>query len=204
MPSKQPSKLPSTWSVESAVNEFQKALEQLRTKDEKSLVVLYDSKAMAEFCIATLLEGAGEVQKAKEAYGRALQEDLAYYPAHMRLGLLALGQGDTTTAVSELAMAAEIAPTDPFIRYMNGYVLGRARRPAESVAELTKAIELEPYYALPNLVIATQYEALAKGPEAIAAYEQFLRTASTRDAQRQFATDRLADLKTLVNVPKTE
>ena len=190
--------------VTSAVNEFQKAIEQLRTKDEKSLVVLYDSKAMAEFCIATLLEGAGEAQKAKEAYGRALQEDLSYYPAHMRLGLLALGQGDTATAVSELAMAAEIAPTDPFIRYMNGYVLGRAKRVPESVTELTKAIELEPTFALPHLVIATQYEALAKGPEAIAAYERFLRTASTRDAQRQFATERLADLKTLVNAPKTE
>ena len=190
--------------VESAVTEFQKALEQLRNKDEKSLVVLYDSKAMAEFSIATLLEGAGEPQKAKEAYGRALQEDLSYYPAHMRLGLLALGQGDTTTAVSELALAAEIAPSDPFVRYMNGYVLGRARRPAEAVAELTKAIELEPYYALPNLVIATQYEALAKGPEAIAAYERYLKTASARDPQRQFASERLADLKTLVSAPKTE
>ena len=190
--------------VESAVSEFQKALEQLRTKDEKSLVVLYDSKAMAEYSIATLLEGAGEGQKAKEAYGRALQEDLAYYPAHMRLGLLALSQGDTTTAVSELALAAEIAPADPFIRYMNGFVLGRARRPAEAVTELTKAIELEPYYALPNLVIATQYEALAKGPEAIAAYERFLRMSSARDPQRQFATDRLADLKTLVSAPKSE
>jgi tetratricopeptide (TPR) repeat protein len=190
--------------VASAVTEFEKALEQLRTKDEKSLVVLYDSKAMAEYSIATLLEGAGEAQKAKEAYGRALQEDLSYYPAHMRLGLLALGQGDTATAVSELALAAEIAPTDAFMRYMNGYVLGKVRRPAESVAELTKAIELEPYFALPNLVIATQYEALSKGPEAIAAYERFLKTASVRDPQRQFATERLADLKTLVSAPKSE
>ena len=190
--------------VDSAVNEFQQALAELRTKDEKSLVVLYDSKAMAEFSIATLLEGAEQPDKAREAYGRALQEDLSYYPAHMRLGLLSLSQGDTATAVSELALAAQIASGDPFVRYMNGYVLGRAKRPSEAVAELEKAIALEPYFALPNLVIGTQYEALSKGPEAIAAYERYLKVASQRDPQRTFATERLDDLRTLVSAPKSQ
>jgi len=165
--------------------------------------VLYDSKAMAEFSVATLLEGANEPQKAKEAYGRALQEDLAYYPAHMRLGLLALGQGDTAAAVSELAMAAELAASDPFIHYMNGWVLARAKRPKEAVDELVKATELEPYFALPKLILGTQYEALTKGPEALAAYERFLKTASARDPQRQFATERLEEVKAFLNAPKT-
>ena len=186
-----------------AVAEFQRALEEMRTKDEKSLVVLYDSKAMAEFSVATLLEGANEPQKAKEAYGRALQEDLAYYPAHMRLGLLALSQGDTAAAVSELAMAAELAASDPFIHYMNGWVLARAKRPKEAVDELVKATELEPYFALPNLILGTQYEALTKGPEALAAYERFLKTASARDPQRPFATERLEEVKAFLNAPKT-
>ena len=190
--------------VEPAVAEFQLALGEMRQKDEKKLVVLYDSKAMAEFSIATLLEGAGERDKAKEAYGRALQEDLAYYPAHMRLGLLALSEGDTAAAVSELAMAAELAATDPFVRYMNGWVLGKVKRPKDAVAELTKATELEPYFALPNLVLGTQYEVLEKAPEAIAAYDRFLKTASANDAQRQFASERLEDLKAFVNAPKTQ
>jgi tetratricopeptide (TPR) repeat protein len=190
--------------VEPAVAEFQLALAEMRQKDEKKLVVLYDSKAMAEFSIATLLEGAGQREKAKEAYGRALQEDLAYYPAHMRIGLLALGQGDTAAALSELAMAAELATTDPFVRYLNGWVLGKAKRAKEAVAELTKATELEPYYALPNLVLGTQYEVLEKAPEAIAAYDRFLRTASANDPQRRFATERLEDLKAFVNAPKTQ
>ena len=190
--------------VEPAVAEFQMALAEMRQKDEKKLVVLYDSKAMAEFSVATLLEGAGQADKAKEAYGRALQEDLAYYPAHMRLGLLALSQGDTATAVSELAMAAEIAANDPFVRYMNGWVLGKAKQPKEAVAELTKATELEPYFALPNLVLGAQYEALEKAPEAIAAYDRFLKSASANDPQRQWASDRLEDLKAFVNAPKTQ
>ena len=149
--------------VESAVAEFQMALGELRQKDEKSLVVLYDSKALAEYSIATLLEGAGNAQKARDAYGRALQEDLAYYPAHMRLGLLALSQGDTTAAMSELALASDIATDDPYVHYMNGWVLGKAKHTTEAVAELTKATTLEPYYALPNLVLGTHVRGTREG-----------------------------------------
>jgi Flp pilus assembly protein TadD len=190
--------------VDGAVREFQLALDELRDKDEKKLVVYYDSKAMAEFSIATLLEGAGQAQRARDAYGRALQEDLAYYPAHIRLGLLALSEGDTTAAVSELALAAEIAPGEPYVRYMNGWVLDIAKHPSEAIAELKKAAELEPYYALPNLVMGSVYEKLEKAPEAIAAYDRYLKTASAHDAQRDFATARLEDLKEFLKAPHTQ
>jgi len=190
--------------VPSAVAEFQLALTELRQKDEKSLVVLYDSKAVAEYSIATLLEGAGEAKKARDAYGRALQEDLAYYPAHLRLGLLQLSEGDTAAAVSELALASEIATDDPYVHYMNGWVLGKARHTAEAVVELTKATKLEPYYALPNLVLGATYETLEKAPEAIAAYERYLALASARDPQRAFATERVADLKEFVKGPTAQ
>jgi tetratricopeptide (TPR) repeat protein len=190
--------------VEPAVAEFQLALGELRSTDEKKLVVFYDSKALAEFSVATLLEGAGQQEKAKEAYGRALQEDLAYYPAHMRLGLLALTQGDTAAAISELAMASEIAPTDAFVQYMNGWVLGKTKHTKEAVVALTRATQLEPYYALPNLLLGAQYEALDKAPEALAAYERFLTTASATDPQRKFAMDRIEDVKAFLNAPKTQ
>ena len=189
--------------VEPAVAEFELALGEMRQKDEKKLVILYNSKAMAEYSIATLLEGAGNTQKARDAYGRALQEDLSYYPAHMRLGLLALTQGDTAAAISELALASDIATDDAYIHYLNGWVLGRAKHTTEAVVELTKATTLEPYYALPNLVLGATYETLEKAPEAIAAYQRFLALASQRDPQRQFAMDRVEDLKAFVNAPKT-
>jgi Tfp pilus assembly protein PilF len=190
--------------VEPAVEEFQLALGELRRKDEKSLVILYDSKAMAEYSIATLLEGANQPQKARDAYGRALQEDLSYYPAHMRLGLLAISQGDTATGLSELALAAEIAADDPYVRYIDGWVLAKAHRPAEAIVELKKATELEPYYALPNLVLGAQYEAMEKAPEAIAAYTRFVETSSSKDPQRAFAMGRIEDLKAFVSAPNTQ
>ncbi|PYP80989.1 MAG: hypothetical protein DMD35_02845 [Gemmatimonadetes bacterium] len=190
--------------VESAVAEFELALAELRSRDDRKLVVFYDSKALTEFSMATLLEGAGQLDRAREAYGRALQEDLAYYPAHMRLGFLALTQGDSSAAISELAMASELAPNDAFVRFMNGWVLGRTRHATEAIAEFTRATELEPYYALPNLMLGAQYEALDNPPEAIAAYHRFLTMASARDPQRQFATDRIEDIKAYLDAPRTK
>jgi tetratricopeptide (TPR) repeat protein len=180
---------------DSAVAEMRLALVELRKQDQKDLVVLYDSKAAAEFSIGVLLEGTGDVAGAREAYGQALQEDLSFYPAHMRLGLLALGTGDTTTAVSELALAAQVAADEPLVRYTNGWVLAVARRYAEAVPELRQARELEPYFALPYLRLGQVYETMGKGPEAAEAYQAFLERASSQDLQRDYAKKRLADVK---------
>ena len=185
--------------VDSATTEFNLALEELRRKDEKDLVVFYDSKALAEYSIGVLLEGAENYAGAREAYGRALQEDLSYYPAHLKLGLLALGAADTTTAMSELALAAQLAPEEPYIHYMNGYVLGASRHLDESVAELNKAIELEPYYALPYILLGRVEETRGKGEEAAAAYQKYLDHASAADPQRPFAVSRLAEIKELLS-----
>lgn len=189
--------------VDSAVAQMRLAVTELRNQDQKDLVVFYDSKAQVEYSIATLLEGADDIQGAHEAYGEALQEDLSYYPAHMRLGLLALSKRDTATAVSELALASQLAADEPFIRYTNGYVLGVARRHAEAVAELQRVVELEPNYALPYLRLGQIYEMMGKGPEAAAGYQGFLDHASRGDLQRELATARLTEIKEiLASMPK--
>jgi tetratricopeptide (TPR) repeat protein len=183
---------------DSAVVEMRLALDELRKQDQNDLVVLYDSKAMTQYSIATLLEGDGNVDGAREAYGEALQEDLSYYPAHMRLGLLALGKKDTATALSEMALAAQIAAGEPHIRYVNGYVLGATHHLPEAVKELNTAVELEPYYALPYLLLGQVHEMMSHGPEALASYQAFLARAAQTDAQRQLATERVAEIKEIL------
>lgn len=185
--------------VDSATAEFNLALEEMRKKDEKDLVVFYNSKALAEYSIGVLQEGAENFGGAREAYGRALQEDLSYYPAHLKLGLLALGMKDTSTAMSELALAVQLAPEEPYVHYMHGYVLGASRHLDESAAELQKAIELEPYYALPYILLGRVEETRAKGKEAAAAYQQFLDHASAADPQREFAISRLAEIREILS-----
>ncbi len=184
--------------VDSATKEFNLALEEMRKQDKKDLVIFYNSKALVEYSIAILLEGNGDMSGAREAYGRALQEDLSYYPAHMRLGLLALGLKDTTTAMSELALATEVAPDEPHVRYMHGFVLAASGHHTEAVTQLQKAIALEPFYALPYLRLAQTYERLAKGKEAADAYEGFLGRASAADPQRPYATEHLTEIKEIL------
>jgi Putative Zn-dependent protease, contains TPR repeats len=181
--------------VDSATNEFKLSINEMRDKDKKDLVVFYNSKALAEYSIAVLLEGAENFPAAREAYGRALQEDLAYYPAHLRLGLLALGLKDTTTAMSELALASQLAPEEPYVRYTEGYVLAASGHLPEAAIALKKAIELEPYYALSHLRLAQVDEHLAKGGEAAEAYSQFLARAAAHDAQRPYAMEHLKDIQ---------
>jgi tetratricopeptide (TPR) repeat protein len=188
--------------ADSAVAEFNRAVEAQRKDDEKDLVVFYDSKAQAEFSIGVLLEGNGDANGAREAYGRALQEDLSYYPAHLRLGLLALGKKDTSTAVSELALASQLAVDEPHVHYVHGYVLAALQHYPDAVVELRKAVELEPYYALPYLTLGQVYEQLMKAPEAEAAYQGFLDRASQGDVQRPLAVERLGEVKEYLTITK--
>ena len=102
---------------QSALTEFGLALTEMRREDERDLVFLYESKALTEHGIAVLHERMGNLDAAREAYGRALTEDLAFYPAHVRLGLLALAAGDTMTAVGEMDLAAQAAGADPSVHY---------------------------------------------------------------------------------------
>jgi tetratricopeptide (TPR) repeat protein len=188
--------------ADSAVAEFNRAVAAQRKDDEKDLVVFYDSKAQAEFSIGVLLEGNGDAAGAREAYGRALQEDLSYYPAHLRLGLLALGKKDTSTAVSELALASQLAVDEPHVHYVHGYVLAALQHYPDAVVELRKAVELEPYYALPYLTLGQVYEQLMKAPEAEAAYQGFLDRASQGDVQRPLAVERLGEVKEYLTITK--
>jgi tetratricopeptide (TPR) repeat protein len=186
---------------DSAIAEFRLALEELRKKDAKDLVVFYDSKAVMEHSVGVLLEQTDDFAGAKEAYGRALQEDLSYYPAHMRLGLLALNDKDTTTAISELELATQIAADEPVVRFTHGYTLAAAGRNAEALEQIKKAIEIEPYYARPYIVLGQVHEALKDGPSALAAYNDFMARATQSDGQRKWVQNRIDLLKELTAKP---
>jgi tetratricopeptide (TPR) repeat protein len=180
--------------ADSAIAEFRLAIDELKKRDEKKVVVLYDSKAVLEHSIAVLLEGRGDNKGAREAYGRALQEDLSYWPAHLRLGLLALTEKDTTAALAELDLAAQVAPQEPWVRHMYGVTLSYAGRNADALEQLRKAAELEPYWAQPHATIGRLLE--KENPSAaIEAYQRFLARATRNAPLRREIENRLAGLK---------
>jgi tetratricopeptide (TPR) repeat protein len=180
---------------DSAIAEFTLALDELRKRDAKDLVVLYNSKAVLEHSIGTLHEQSDNLSGAREAYGLALQEDLSYYPAHLRLGQLALSTGDSATALSELALAVETGGNEPSVRVAYGFALAAAGKIDEAAVQLQKAIEIEPLYALPYVLLGQVYERKGDAKQALATYEAFLARAARNHPQRKLGEGRLTEIK---------
>jgi tetratricopeptide (TPR) repeat protein len=180
--------------ADSAVVELTKALELLQTRDKKDFVVYYNSKAMLETTIGIAHQQLSDMTAAKDAFGRALQEDLAYYPAHVRLGYLALDQKDTTTALSELELAVQLRADDALLRDQYGYALLLAGKPDAAIGQLKKATELEPFYALPQRHLGEAYEKTGNTKAALEAYRAFLVLSGKFDTNRGAVEKRLAAL----------
>src|SRR5690606_28832346 len=159
---------------DSAANEITILLEEMRKRDEKQLVYFYDSKAMLEFTLARAYSAQNDTASARAALGRALEEDMSFYIAHSELAEMALASGDTTTALSELALASELRGTDVGVRLRYGDVLSLTGETDDAVEQYRAAIEAEPYFAHPYLRLGIALETLGNQQEAAEYYRQFL------------------------------
>ena len=191
-----------TGNQDSALAELRLALDELRNKDNKELVRLYDSKAVLEHSVAKIHVQRNDLAAARESYGRALEEDLSFYPAHFELGNLALQVGDTATALSEMELAVQINGDDAVLRLVYGYALLAKGRYDDAAQHLTKAIELEPYF--PNLYyfLGQVYEGQQKPADAVRQYEAFLGRAAMSHPQRDDVSRRLSALRMQAGAPK--
>lgn len=177
-----------------AAEHFTAAAAGMRKDDSRELVFVYESKALMEHSLGAVYEEMGNAAAAQEAYGRALQEDLSFAPAHKALSALAMARGDTATAVSELALAVELSPDDAAVRVEYGLLLVRTRKAEEGVAEFKRAAELEPYYAAPHLLLARLYDSSGMAPEALDYYRSFVARAPREDPAYANAQERIAAL----------
>lgn len=187
--------------ADSAIAEFQAALTEMRAKDAKKVVVLYNSKALLEHSIAMLLEQRNDAVGAREAYGRALQEDLSFYPAHLHLGQLAMSHSDTAAGISELELAVQLAPSEPWPVFSLGSAQLLSGQLDAAIANLKKAIELEPLFALPHHLLGNAFERRGDKAAAAAAYQTYLDRSARRDPRRAEAQARLAALKGAAGSP---
>jgi Flp pilus assembly protein TadD len=176
------------------LSELSQALEELRKTDKKDLIYVYDSKALLEHSIGLIHQRLGNGVAAKEAFGRALQEDLSYFPAHVQLGYIALEAKDTTTALSEMDLAVQIRTDDPTLRYIYGYSLAVSGKYKDAEVQLRKAIELDPVFATPYHVLGQVLDGQGRGGEALAQYQIFLARASQQDLRRKEAEERVREL----------
>ena len=179
---------------DSALTELTQALDEFRKADKKDLVYVYESKALLEHSIALVHQRLGNKPAAKEAFARALEEDLSYFPAHVQLAYLALDANDTTTALSEMDLAVQIRGADPVLRYIYGYALATSGKYHEAEVQLRKAIEVNPVFAAPYHVLGLVLDGQGRGNEALAQFQTFLARASQSDSRRKEAEDRVREL----------
>jgi tetratricopeptide (TPR) repeat protein len=183
-----------TGNLAKAAEHFAAAAAGMRKEDSRDLVLVYQSKALMEYSLGAVYEKMGNGAAAQEAYGRALQEDLSFAPAHRALSALAMARGDTATGVSELALAVELSPEDAALRVQYGLLLVRTRRAEEAVAEFKRAAQLEPYYAEPHLMMARLYDSSGMAQEAVGDYRAFVARAARDHPGYANAQERIAAL----------
>ena len=166
-----------------ALAELGRAVDAGEEAERDDLVWFYQNKALLEHGRGMLHERRGDRAAAREAYARALMEDLSYDPAHLRLGALALVEGDTATALTELRLAAEAGPGEPVTRLAYAALLARLQRLPEAQAELLAITRLAPYYAEPWFLLGMVRD-WSGDPGAAAAYRAFLDRARRDDPRR--------------------
>ena len=180
--------------LDSAQVALSHALELTREEDDDDLVFIYESKAMLEYSIAMAFEAAGKADEARDAYSRALMEDMSFYPAHVQMGSMALAAGDTLTGLTEYGLAVEVEPNLPWLRMMLGELQLKTGQHAEAAASFERAIELEPYFAEPYLMLASAHEELGNPQGATASYQDFLARAMLNHEKREWVEGRLGTL----------
>ena len=179
----------------SALAELQTALDTLRARDGTRLRQFYVSKEMIEYMRGLLLTEEERYDEARDAYGRALVENLAFYHAHERLAEIALRKRDVESAIAEFELAVQLEGSDPVLRHDYAVALmnARPRRYADAEVQLRKAIELDPDFPTSYFNLAAALGQQGKKAEAVDSYRQFIarapRTAAglVADAQRSIA-----------------
>jgi tetratricopeptide (TPR) repeat protein len=182
---------------DSAGAEMSALITTLRRQDTTGTTsAVYESKELVEYGIGLLAMVRRDNAGARAAFERALQENLAFVPAHAMLGDLALARRDAVAAASEYAQAVDLAPTDGWMRHRYGTALLNIGRPADAVAQFLRAIELEPSYADPYLGLGRALETVGDGSGAVRALDEYVRRAPRRATQHiENAQRRLAALR---------
>jgi hypothetical protein len=180
---------------DSAIAELTALADRIETVQQDSLVGRYYSRDFLFYSIGMLHAKSGRVSAAREAYEKALVENLGMYMAHFRLSAAATLTNDTTLALTELEMAKLIRADDPWVLLYNGSLLRSVGRLDDAERELRAALRADSDFALPHLILGLVADSRLDTAMARAEYTHYLTRASRTARERDYALDRLAMLK---------
>ncbi len=181
--------------LDSALAELNAAATEMKKRDNKDLVYVYDSKALLQQRIAVIDLRLGKLAASRDALGEALQEDLSYSPAHVYLAYLAGQASDTATEMSEMDLAVQLRQNDPALQFAYGSMLVNAGRMDDAESHLRAAIKLDDVYAAPHFLLARVLDQRGSAADAAAEYSAFLAMAPQSAGERSVAQTRLTALK---------
>ena len=156
---------------------------------------MYETTAAWQFAHGRVLEDRRDTAAARAAYERAWAADPNYYPALLRLGTLALQQGDTAGAVGALRRVVDRPDVQFFACAVAATVFNRIGRRDAALAALRKATTIEPLASAGWLMLARTYQSAHDTTNAVAAFERFVALAARADAALPTAATTLATLR---------
>ena len=181
--------------VDSALANLGQAIESRTGASDDDEHHVYESSAAWTFALGRVLEDRRDTAAARRAYQRALSADPAYYPATLRLGILALSSRDTAAALAALQSVVQRPDVQFFATAVAATVLSRMGKRDESIAALRRGTQLEPYASAGWLMLGRALETAADSAGAVTAYQRYLALAPRGDAARPNAMSSLGRLR---------
>ncbi|HEY6930826.1 MAG TPA: protein kinase [Thermoanaerobaculia bacterium] len=144
------------------------AMPKAREAAEKALA-LDDSLAEAHTSLAVVYTAYDwKWAEAEKEFRRAIALNPGYAPAHDWYGTLLTSLGRSNESLKESRLATELDPLSPAVYTDLGWNTLLARKPAEAVSPLRKAIELAPDFGLPHAMLAVAFAQTQHPSEALA------------------------------------
>jgi Tfp pilus assembly protein PilF len=186
-----------------ALGQLDTAIAQVRDQDAKRTSRFYVSKEQLETMRGDIYVQLQDFFNAKKAYGKALEENLSYWPAHVRLARLASIQEEHPEALQEYDQAVQLAAEDATVHYDYGLGLLRADKSADAEREFRKVIELEPHFALGYFNLGLALDRQGRKDEAVESYRRYLARAPKKQGKMvNLAQGRLAILAPTLTAEK--
>ena len=177
---------------DSAATELRVLADSMEGRQTKK-AMLYISRAAIFYAQGMAYTQHRDTTRAREAFERALVEDLSFHMASVRLAGHALVMGDTTAALTHLAHAVSLRPADARLRVYYGITLASANRGREAAEQFMGAIDANRHYAPAYLHLGRVLERTDLA-QAATAYERYLARAPRGDSTRAWTEKRLNSL----------
>jgi TolB-like protein/DNA-binding winged helix-turn-helix (wHTH) protein/Tfp pilus assembly protein PilF len=136
-------------------------------------VELDDSLAETQTALATVqFNYKWDWKAAERGFRRAIELNPNYATAHQRYSLYLTAMGRRSESLQEMERARSLDPLSVSMNFSLGWRLYMAREYDRAVVQLNDAIEMDPTFVLPHIVLGQAYEQKGDYAKAIAELEK--------------------------------